>query len=109
MPMAARCLMSRKSALGFACTSVASCSAFLGPCRRWSATPSLAATYRACVVLYPCVKLKSCCLGDSIDPVCLLSFCLETVVKTDYRAALHLNRDSKVRNLAELAESAGRP
>src|SRR5713101_6098574 len=88
MPMAARCLMSRKSALGFACTSFASSSAFLGPCRRWSATPSLAATYRACVVLYPCVKLKSSCLGDSIDPVCLLSFCLETVVKTDYLVAL---------------------
>src|SRR5690348_8436862 len=81
MPMAARCLMSRKSALGFACTSFASASACLGPCVWWSATPSLAATYRACVVLYPCVKLKSSCLGDSIDRGRLLSFWLELGAK----------------------------
>jgi len=91
--------MSRKSALEFAPTSFASSSALLGPLTRWSATASLAATYRACVVLYPDIRLNSSCLGDSIDRECLPSLCLGTVVKTDYPAAFaHLNHISKVRN-----------
>src|SRR2546428_13241007 len=67
--------MSRKSALEFVPTSFARSSALMSPCTRWSATPSLAATYMACVGLYPCIMLKSSCLGGFVFRGYVCFFC----------------------------------